>query len=475
MQQLGMRGHAPSVAIKPIERVNPERSKYERVWQHGEYREVSPGEQWAQLFLQRVRPERDAEAIDFGCGTGRGALMLALLGAMRVQMVDFAENCLDPEVRQALDTQAGRLKFAVADLTKPVPHTATYGYCCDVMEHIPPEDVAAVLRNILASAQSVFFAISTVEDRLGALIGEPLHLTVQPMAWWVEQLKAAGAVVHWSMEVPQACVIYCSAWNDAGELVKTGRVNVEQERIDAQVAANIEAGWQNVQPHQRQDREVVLLAGGPSLAEHEAEIRALREAGAALVTVNGTYQWAIERGLVPSAQVVLDAREFNARFVTPQVDTCRYLIASQVHPSVLDGLPRDRTFLWHSGISDANETLARERAGFFFPVPGGSTVILRAIPLLRLLGFWRMHIFGFDSCTRGGQHHAYQQSENDHEQVIPVTCGGRTFECTPWQASQASEFRDLVRFLGDEVELCVHGDGLIAHMIATGAELAQKE
>jgi hypothetical protein len=41
--------------------------------------------------------------------------------------------------------------------------------------------------------------------------------------------------------------------------------------------------------------------------------------------------------------------------------------------------------------------------------------------------------------------------------------------------SQASEFRDLVRFLGDEVELAVYGDGLIAHIVATGATFSKKE
>ena len=41
--------------------------------------------------------------------------------------------------------------------------------------------------------------------------------------------------------------------------------------------------------------------------------------------------------------------------------------------------------------------------------------------------------------------------------------------------AQASEFRGLVRSLGDEVELDVMGDGLIAHMVQTGAELAALE
>lgn len=471
-QQLGITGHAPGVVIKPI---NSEADKYRRMWDIPQYREVSPGEQWAQLFLGKVQPERDAEVIDFGAGTGRGSLMLALLGGMRCHMVDFAENCLDEEVRCALTTQHGRLKFTQADLTKPIPVTAPYGYCCDVMEHIPPADVPATLRNILGAARRVFFAISTVPDAMGALIGEQLHLTVEPMDWWVKRIEEAGATVHWASDVGGACVIFCSSWGDAGDLVKNGRVNTADEVLEQHVRENILAGWPTAQPHRRQDRELILLGGGPSLADHVQDIYMLRHGGAALVTMNGTYGWAIERGLTPSAQIVLDAREFNARFVSPQMDTCKYLIASQAHPSVLAGLPRDRTFLWHAGISEANEALAREHQGAFFPVPGGSTVMLRAIPLMRMLGFYRMHIFGFDSCVRGGQHHAYSQAENDQEQVIPITCGGRTFECTPWQASQASEFRDLVRFLGDEVELCVHGDGLIAHMIATGAELARKE
>jgi hypothetical protein len=106
-------------------------------------------------------------------------------------------------------------------------------------------------------------------------------------------------------------------------------------------------------------------------------------------------------------------------------------------------------------------------------VPGGSTVVLRAIPLLRILGLTQFHVFGFDSCVApGGAHHAYPQAENDNEPVVPVVVGGRAFECTPWQISQAVEFMDLVTFLGDEVELCVYGAGLIQHIVATGASLS---
>lgn len=479
----GTIGHPPKVLIQPIppktvESVNPEQQKYDRLWETEGYRETAPGETLAMHFLEQAQPERDSEVIDFGCGTGRGALMLALFGNMKVRMLDFSPNCLDPEVAEACTTQGDRLSFQQHDLTKVIPISASYGFCCDVMEHIPPEDVQTVLKNILASAHHVFFGISTVPDNFGATIGEELHLTVQPMEWWAEQLTALGAVILWSKRYEEigACAFYCSTWKDAGELVKTGILNVTESVLDEQVRQNVETGWNHVRPHDRQNREVVLLGGGPSLSEFSDKIKELRAAGCALVTTNGAYNWALEQGLTPSMQVVLDGREFNKRFVSPQVDTCWYCIASQAHPSTLEGLPHERTLLWHSGISESNEQLIRKRNdGWFFPVPGGSTVILRAIPLLRMLGYWRIHIFGFDSCVYNGTHHAYSQPENDKAITISVNCGGRIFDCVPWMVSQASEFRDLITFLGDEVELEVYGTGLIAHMLKTGASIADEE
>lgn len=475
MEEQGYVGHAPKVLIRPID-TNPEAARYRKAWEREQYRIVSPGEQNAFLFLGQAKPRAGSDVIDFGCGTGRGAFMLALFGGMKVTMLDFAENCLDKEVREALTTQADRLSFKVADLTKPLSVTATYGYCCDVMEHIPTEDVPTVLRNILLVAQHTFFAISTVPDIEGANVdGHPLHLTVQPMAWWLDRLREAGAMVHWYQEREADCFIYCSAWKDAEQVLAEGRINTDMATVEQQVLKNVRDGWKHAVPYDRQDRQVVVLAGGPTLNDHVDKIRELRESGCALVTVNGSYTWAIEHGLVPSMQIVIDARPFNARFVTPVVDTCLYLIASQAHPSVLSGLPRERTFLWHAGVTDEAEALIRERTKHFFPIPGGSTVILRAIPLLRMLGFWRLHLFGFDSCVRKDEskaHHAYAQAENDGEPLIPLGVGGRQFWCTPWHISQAHEFRGLIQSMGDEVELEVYGDGLIAHMIQTGAELA---
>ena len=456
---------------------NREAAKYGALWERAEYRAVAPGEGLAQVFLQQARPRRGAEVLDFGCGTGRGALMLAVLGGLKVTMIDFVRNCLDPEIAEALTTQAHALSFIKADLEQPIPVVAEYGFCTDVMEHIPTDRVDRVLDNILHAAQHVFFSIATTEDKCGALIGEPLHLTVQPYSWWLRKLSERDAVIHWSKEEAGSVLFYVTAWRTGPDVVKTGVLNVEEEAVRANVRHNIAQGWEQVHPHPTNDVECMIVGGGPSLAAFEAEIKQKRAEGVKLITLNGAYNWALEHGLTPSAQIIVDARAFNARFTRPVVDGCKYLIASQCDPGVLEGLPKDRTLLFHTMSGLIADLLDAQYGGEWHAVPGGSTVLLRAIPLLRMLGFKRFHLYGTDSCLTDGAHHAYAQPENDKGMVLPVTTnpGGRIFYCHGWMISQAQEMLDLIRILGDEIELAIYGDGLLAYLLRTGAGLDGEE
>lgn len=73
----------------------------------------------------------------------------------------------------------------------------------------------------------------------------------------------------------------------------------------------------------------------------------------------------------------------------------------------------------------------------------------------------------------GDKHHAYEQKENDGATIFPVSVtGGRVFQCTAPQASQAQEFITMIQMLGDELKLEVYGDGLLAHILKMGASLS---
>ena len=474
----GAVGHPPKVKIEkaPLS----EKEKYEKMWAIDDYRIVAPGENTAMLFLEQAKPKKDSTCVDFGCGTGRGGFMAALMGGLKMTLVDFASNCLDEEVKAAVETQPERLRFVEEDLSKPLSVHGIYGYCTDVMEHIPPEQVDQVLTNILLSAQHVFFQICNTPDHMGQRIGHSLHLTVEPYEWWLKKFRDLNCVIHWSHnEQDQYSYFYLTSWATRAEIEYVGSVNTDLEERIANVKTNIKSGdWQRIHPHPTQPTEIMLIAGGPSLNDYTDEIIKLRAEGMPMITTNGTYNWAIANGMTPSMQLILDAREFNNRFVLPVVDDCKYMIAAQCHPSVFKNLPEDRTYLWHVGLGEeeVNEILD-EAFDWWFPSPGGSTVTLRGLCLLRMLGFHKIHVYGFDSCYRDDEHHAYQQAENDNRHLkIRVGCGGtRTFLCDPWMYTQADEFIKMIKLFGDELELDVKGDGLIAHIIETGANLVAPE
>lgn len=176
-----------------------ESEKYERMWTYPEYREVAPGEDCVEKFLEVAKPS--GVIVDFGCGTGRASVKLKKLG-YDVLLTDFAGNSRDQE--------AIPLPFVQWDLSEPMPFSGDFGYCTDVMEHIPPEQVDKVITNVLNAAKRVFFQISLVPDVMGQLIDQPLHLSVHPYAWWIEKFESLGYSVTWSEDQGISALYYVS-------------------------------------------------------------------------------------------------------------------------------------------------------------------------------------------------------------------------------------------------------------------------
>jgi 2-polyprenyl-3-methyl-5-hydroxy-6-metoxy-1,4-benzoquinol methylase len=464
VESMPFTGQTPTLLIKPIR--PPEKDIYKTMWDKPEYRVVSPGEMVAKEFLRQAKPMPNSPVIDLGCGTGRGSKALSLFGNLDVTAVDFASNCLDEDVQELVDK--GVIKFVEHDLTKPLDLRATYGFCTDVLEHIPTEDVDKVLNNCLNACQNVFFQIATEDDVMGALIGHPLHLTVKPYSWWLQKFAEKECKVMWSQETSGNVLFYVSAWKTAKDFLKTCKISTPDEIIVNNVKHSLDIkGLNKVVHHPENDVEAMIVGGSPSLAKNIEKIRELREQGVKLIAMNGAYKYCIDQGIKPSALVIVDPLEHNARFADPIIDNCKYFIASQCHPKVFENVPKDRTYLWHTGVEKIKEIL-EERKEPYVPVPGGSTVLLRTIPLFRILGFKRFHVFGCDSCLEDGAHHAYAQKENDNQVIIPVTVGNKVFYCNPWMLSQAQEFIDMVKLFGDHLELEVY-DGLLRHILETGA------
>jgi SAM-dependent methyltransferase len=174
-----------------------ERATYAEMWAVDEYAAFSPGETYVPMFLDMAGISEGqawpGSVLDAGCGAGKGALALAQRG-FRVTLCDLTDAGLLPDVRGALT-----LPFHQAvlwhDLRPVVGQWFDYVYCCDVLEHVPPQFTMLVIHRLLQVARKgVFLSISLMPDGFGPWVGKSLHQSVQTFPQWKQQIEAIATV-----------------------------------------------------------------------------------------------------------------------------------------------------------------------------------------------------------------------------------------------------------------------------------------
>lgn len=241
-----------------------------------------------------------------------------------------------------------------------------------------------------------------------------------------------------------------------------GTSNQAPEKIHAQLRKNLKAQLPQLDVHPVIDDEVAFLCGGPSL--NNAEI----PKHCKIATCNGTHQWALDHGLKPSIHIMLDSRQFNVRFVENPIESCFYMLCSQIHPDVIKALEGYKVFLFHGANGDMPEKkiLDRHYMGRWRNISGGSSVGTRGIGVLHAMGVRKIRIFGMDGCLVDGNHHAFDQPENDGMSVQVVNVNGRRFRAHTWMIGQLDDFLRMVPHIPDDLELAIEGDGMIAFMLS---------
>lgn len=177
--------------------IDTEREKYSELWTDvPDYRKHSPGMENVSRFMSIMKPVCCSTLLDIGCGTGAAGLEFQCRHNMDVSWLDITDagllNIIPRErfIQEPLWMDWGR---KVAWYNKV---DYDYGFCCDVMEHIPTEYSMLVIDRILQYCNTTWFQISLVPDNFGATIGQTLHLTVRPFDWWLERLHFSGKVIE---------------------------------------------------------------------------------------------------------------------------------------------------------------------------------------------------------------------------------------------------------------------------------------
>lgn len=165
-----------------------EREKYIRVWERPEYRTVSPGLMEFDRAIMVAGMVPGQSVTDFGAGPCRATKAFKDHG-FEVLAIDHAPNAREHDDVPFLEACLWNLPATLS--------ASDWGFCTDVMEHIPPTKVADTLRSIAENVTlGCYFRIATRPDVMGPkLIGQPLHLTISAGEWWRRQVERDFALV----------------------------------------------------------------------------------------------------------------------------------------------------------------------------------------------------------------------------------------------------------------------------------------
>lgn len=253
------------------------------------------------------------------------------------------------------------------------------------------------------------------------------------------------------------------------------RVNTPREKLLDNIKSSIRRQLPQLYPHPENPQHIAIVGGGWSLEDSYEELRQLYFDGVKIIALNGAAKWLMERNLRPGMHIVLDGRPENAEFVREPIPGCKYFLASQCAPEVFDAVEGREVYLFHA-IGEGADIETAELDEFYAKrwqqIPTAGTVGITSIMLLRVLGFRYQHLFGIDGCfnPKTGKQHAYEQKLNENDGCETFRIAGRDFLCSAALASQATNFMNMLSINGEFINLEIHGGGMLAHILKTGAD-----
>lgn len=161
--------------IKPLELISQSYRKQQRALHEAPRGYGQRGDKWAGVVRELLDDYDCGSVLDYGCGQGALAVSLKDTITRGVRISEY-----DPAI-------PGK---------DAMPSFADMVNCTDVLEHVEPASLDAVLRHLRMLARKVLWVVvSTCETAKVLEDGRNAHLIVENAAWWAGRLDSAGFVV----------------------------------------------------------------------------------------------------------------------------------------------------------------------------------------------------------------------------------------------------------------------------------------
>ena len=166
------------------------KNRFEKMWDpndQAKYRLGSAGQRYAKQFLAYV-PE-GATINEYGSGTGRAVIEIKKLRPdVKINMIDIAENALEPEAKALIGPDVTYTIGDLATLPDEFP-VVEWGYCVGVLMLVAPEMLDNVMTELRRTCRNIFVEVYNLSD-----VRLDIELTTikQDFLWWDDKLRE-----HW--------------------------------------------------------------------------------------------------------------------------------------------------------------------------------------------------------------------------------------------------------------------------------------
>lgn len=142
------------------------------------------GKRWATAVCELARRCEAREVLDYGSGRGTLGMSLRLMQARAIVTDDDGISRAEPGLPFEM------IEYDPAVLGKEAkPERADLVVCTDVLEHIEPDCLYAVLDDMQRIARkAVFLVVATAPANKHLADGRNAHLIVEPPDWWLPKI-----------------------------------------------------------------------------------------------------------------------------------------------------------------------------------------------------------------------------------------------------------------------------------------------
>ena len=425
---------------------------------HREKHYGTGGSNWIDK-IEQLKSELNLKTVlDYGCGQGT---LAASLG--------------NPEWLREYDPAIPGKDYAPRTVSDLV-------VCTDVLEHIEPDKLDAVLKHINSLSRNlVFLSISTQPAEKHLPDGRNAHISLHDAKWWREKLESIPFLIAEFQEHPNGITVLCASTRELMDMVNKSAVSdtIRREQAFINCAKTPKrVNLINVKPH---EGRAVIVCYGPSLLNTWFMIARERKLyGAKIVTVSGAHDFLISKGIIPDIHMECDPREHKGFFTRTPHPNVEYQMASCCHPSVIDNLLPHNLTLWH--VYNSQEDVKIIEADGCDPdnilVGGGGSIGCRAVNVMYLQGYRSFSIYGFDCSfsTKGQQHAGEHSGKIQHQWAVKAgdrwfnTSGNMLYIARSFISNMASLYKtsivngDPILDDGYAMQIDLHGDGLLQHL-----------